>query len=379
METLKSYLPKNWKEIAIWAVAACAVMILTSYGCIPKDTPVPAPPIPVFEPTDAQSKGGWIKDEKAAEAVAEKLRFRVFGDTPAGKAADPLPESVYLWQAYAKAGIRGPPSKDQGQVGSCVSFGTNNAVERSLVVAIATGKANFEFKHISEEVTYGGSRVQIGGGKISGDGSVGGWAAQFVHEGKWGVVPRETVAGIDLSSYSESRCRDYGRNGPPAAILTAAKSNPVKDITQVKTWADAKRALANGYAIAVCSGQGFTMQRDANGICRASGSWAHCMCLDGYAKINGKEYGHIVNSWGPNAHTGPVGPGDPPPCGFYADSAVVNRMLGENDSWAFSNVVGFPPQTIDWFVQLEDRVEQKSHRFAKRKDRLKCFDFSLPL
>ena len=25
------------------------------------------------------------------------------------------------------------------------------------------------------------------------------------------------------------------------------------------------------------------MQRDANGVCRASGTWAHCMALDGYA------------------------------------------------------------------------------------------------
>ena len=373
METLKKYLPKNWKEIGLWAVAASVITILTAYGCIPQ-TPIPTPPIPVFEPSPAQANGGWVKDEQAVKAVAEQQRFKVFADTPAGKADDPLPESVYLWQAYAKAGIRGPPSKNQGQVGSCVSFGTNTAVERSLVVAIATGKAAFEFKHIAEEVTYGGSRVEVGGGRISGDGSVGAWAAKFVKE--WGIVPREKVGAFDLTTYSESRCREFGRTGVPDALEAAARNNPVKDITLVKTWADAKRSLANGYAIAICSGQGFSMQRDANGIARASGSWAHCMCLDGYTRINGKEYGHIVNSWGDKAHTGPVGPGDPPPCGFYADSAVIGRMLAEGDSWAFSNVTGFPVAHLDWFVRREPA---NINIFAlRKKDHDRC-DFRLAL
>ncbi len=374
METLKKFIPKNWKEIGLWALAASVVTVLTAYGCIPQ-TPIPVPPIPVFEPTPAQANGGWVKDDQAVEAVAEQQRFKVFADTPAGKADDPLPESVYLWQAYQKAGIRGPPSKNQGQVGSCVSFGTNNAIERSLVVAIANGKAAFEFKHIAEEVTYGGSRVQVGGGRISGDGSVGAWAADFVK--KWGIVPREKVGTFDLSSYSESRCREFGRAGVPAALQDAARNNPVKDITLVKTWDSAKRALTNGYAIAICSSQGFSMQRDANGIAKASGSWAHCMCLDGYTKINGKEYGHIVNSWGDKAHTGPTGPGDPPPCGFYADAAVVNRMLAEGDSWAFSNVVGFPTQFLDWFVRRDE--PNRLNIFARHKKEHDRCDFRLAL
>ena len=368
METLKSYIPKNWRSIGVWAVAAIAIMVLTSRGCLPQNTPIPLPPIPVFEPSDAQKNGGWVKDADAVEVVAAKLRFKVFSNTPAGKADDPLPESVYLWHAYAKAGIRGPPSKNQGQVGSCVAFGTNNAVERSLVVAIANGKAAFEFKHIAEEVTYGGSRVEVGGGKIRGDGSVGAWAAEFVR--KWGIVPREKIGAFDLSIYSESRCREFGKSGVPEALEVAARNNPVKDITLVRSWDSAKKALASGYAIAICSDQGFAMQRDANGIARPSGSWAHCMGLDGYAKIDGKEYGHIVNSWGDKAHTGPVGPGDPPPCGFYAASAAVNRMLAQGDSWAFSGVTGFPVQHLDWFVE---RPRRQDFRFAlNRKGRVEC-------
>lgn len=110
------------------------------------------------------------------------------------------------------------------------------------------------------------------------------------------------------------------------------------------------RMLANGYGIAVSSNQGFSMARDANGICQPSGSWAHCMCLAGYTTINGTVYGRIDNSWGPSSHTGPVGPGDPGPEGFYASSTVIDRMLRQGDSWAFSAVQGFPSRRINWVI-----------------------------
>lgn len=357
-ETIKGYVPKNIKDIILWGAVVSVLAVLTGYGCIgPGDVPIPVPPIPVFEPTEAQANGGWHKDDQAVEAVAETLKFKVFADTPAGKSDDPLPEQVYLWHSYVKLFARGPPGKNQLDVGSCVSFGTNTAIERTLAtqIVLARGGAD-EFKHLVEEVTYGGSRVEIGGGRIRGDGSVGAWAAQFVQ--KWGIVERAKHGAYDLSVYSTATCRKFGQSGVPDDLEKIARERPVKDITLVKTWDQAKKALASGYGIAVCSGQGFTMQRDANGVCRASGFWAHCMCLDGYTKIDGREYGHITNSWGDSAHTGPVGPGDAPPSGFWADATTVGRMLGEGDSWAFSGVKGFPKRELDWFVRVNPPVER---------------------
>jgi hypothetical protein len=118
----------------------------------------------------------------------------------------------------------------------------------------------------------------------------------------------------------------------------------------VTSWQQAKKALVQGYGISICSGQGFSMRRGANGIAEAKGSWAHCMCLCGFVTIDGKEYGRIDNSWGPNAHTGPVGPGNPGPEGFYAASSVIDRMLKEKDSFAFSCVEGFPLRKIRWVL-----------------------------
>lgn len=304
---------------------------------------------------------GWLEDPAAVAAVEATLPFKAFDATPAGKSQDPLPDHVYLWDAYRLQFGRGPPSRNQGSIGSCVSFGTSTAVERTQIVAIAILKQPFEYKDTVQEAVYGGSRVQVGNGRLGrGDGSVGAWAAEFVN--KWGVLARGVYGSKDLTQYSVSTCRTWGNSGVPAELLPVCKEHPVQEITLVKTWADAKRALANGYGIAVCSNQGFTMKRDANGVCKASGSWAHCMALDGFQVQGGREYGHIENSWGPDAMTGPVGWGDPPTSGFWAESATVERMLKAGDSWAFSSFKGFPANKIDWFVMREPERQRLALR-----------------
>lgn len=360
---MTEYLPKNWKQIAGWAVlmAASALAGWLGYGTF---VPQP-PPLPIWqnERGDTQRAAmGWTDHPQEVARIAQKLPFPVFADTEAGKSADPLPEKIYLWQVFKRMDARGPPQKNQLQVGSCVSFGTNNAIIRTMACDIILQKKNFEFKDIVEEVTYAGSRVEIGGGRISGDGSVGAWAAQFVKD--YGVVARGVYGSNDLSAYSESRCRAWGKSGVPADLETVAREHPVQTITQVKSWEEAKRALANGYGIAVCSNQGFSMQRDSRGVARPQGNWGHCMCLDGFHTEGGSEFGHIENSWGPSAHTGPVGWGDPSTSGFWADSVVIDRMLRANDSWAFSAVKGFPARKLDWFVRFQ-REELNRALFAQ--------------
>src|SRR6185369_223434 len=355
-------IPKNWKAYLIWFGVTTLAGILAALGFWPKDIPLPPIPEPIFEPGEM----GWIPNPEAVDDVKRFLEFKVFSDTPAYKSQDPIPDKVYLWESYKKLFKANPPSKNQGQIGSCVSFGTNNAVARTLAtqIVLTNGGAD-EYKDIVEEVTYGGSRVQIGGG-IRGDGSVGAWAAQFVQ--KWGVVARGKYDSYDLTVYSVATCRKFGdKPGPPEALLTIAKEHPVKDITQVNTWAEAKKAIASGYAIAICSNVGFEGNRDSNGVKPPRGSWAHCMCLDGYHIEGGKEYGHIENSWGPRPNEGPVGFGNPPDSGFWTDSGTIQRILGQKDSWAFSAVKGWPRRELDWFVNVP-RQPNNFARFALRKE-----------
>src|SRR5437763_1529398 len=73
-----------------------------------------------------------------------------------------------------------------------------------------------EYRDLAQEVIYGGSRVEVGGGRLRGDGSVGAWAAKFVHD--YGVVPRGVHGRYDLSRYDERRCREYGARGVPGDL-----------------------------------------------------------------------------------------------------------------------------------------------------------------
>jgi hypothetical protein len=356
---------KTYQPLITWSVIILVTTVTTTISALVgvRFAPIPAPviqptvetvrevPVPVWAEGEwGHPYTGWVSDSDAVAAVSAQLEIKVFSDTPAGQVpARDLPKSVYGWKAYVNLFGRPPPVKNQFDIGSCVSFGTNTAVERTLAAEILRRKgAPAEFSLFAEEATYGGSRVEVGGGRIRGDGSVGAWAAQFVT--KWGMVPRQKYDTIDLTTYSTTICRDWGRAGVPPEFEAVARRYPIKSTVRVNSWADAKASLAQDYNIAVCSNQGFSRQRDARGVVRAQGNWAHCMALDGYhTDEGGSEYGHITNSWGETYHTGPVGWGDPNPDGFWVESAVIDRMLKQGDSWSFSGVTGFPARKpLDW-------------------------------
>jgi hypothetical protein len=350
----------EYKQLITWVVTVTVTSLLATLTALVgrQTAPIPPPQIErtverVIEPMwseAAHPETGWVSDPDAVAVFSATLNIKVFSDTPAGQVpAQELPKFVYGWKPYAQLFGRPPPIKNQGDLGACVAFGTNTSIERTLAAEIVRrGGSKDEFSLFAEEATYGGSRVEIGGGRIRGDGSVGAWAAKWVTG--YGATPRKDYPEADLTTYSTARGRDWGRNGVPAWAEVVAKKFPVKATTQVKNWAEAKQALAQSYNVAVCSNQGFSRVRDSRGVARTSGSWAHCMSLDGYyTDENGSEYGHITNSWGDSYHTGPVGWGDPNPDGFWAEATAIDRMLKQGDSWAFSGVTGFPRrQPLDW-------------------------------
>lgn len=289
---------------------------------------------------------GWVDDPQSVEAVLGTLPEPEFFGTEAGQDSSPIPNQGFLWDVARKITGDLLPAYSQGGIGSCVSFGTARAVQYSMLGEILNGEPE-DYREIVEEAIYGLARIEIGGNRIRGDGAVGANAAQAVRD--YGIIDRAIHSKYDLRKYSESLCRDWGRNGLPNDLEPIAKMYPIKNITRVRSWDEAKRALANLYGIAVCSSQGFTMARDAKGFCHPRGVWQHCMCLDGYNE-DGNESGHLKNSWGAHSHTGPQGIGDPGPCGFWADAHVIDKMLRSGDAWAFSGVQGFAKkhQRIDW-------------------------------
>lgn len=324
-------------------------------------TEIPGPTITVTVPVlvaggdDPNAPGpmGWTDDPSQVEAIATTLPFKVFSDTPAGQAQDELPDRAFLWEYATKVLGKPIPTRNQGGVGSCVAFGAAGAVEYLMVLQIAFG-AKEEWKEVSQEVIYGGSRVQIGGGQIRGDGSVGAWAAKWLKD--YGVVPRGVYpGGIDLTKYSESTCRDYGERGCPKSLEPIAKLRPVREITRVPTTKDALKALASRYPLTIASNVGFGQRgpyvRDRDGVLRASGTWAHQMFVIGYVKHPARGWLFcIMNSWDKDWVSGPAGAGNPPPGSFWCDEPTMQRILSAGDSWAFSSLNGFPLRRLDWFI-----------------------------
>jgi hypothetical protein len=337
----------GWLKWVVW-VAGC-VGAVGAFALEWHRTGVtPPPPILPPMPLDGGPVGqGWVNDPDEVEAVVAALPEgeRRFRDTPAGKAKLGPDDDVYLWDACRKVTGDLLPPRNQGGVGSCVAFATAAAVEHLLCVQIARDGMRADFRPLAQEVIYGGSRVEVGGGRIRGDGSVGAWAARFVRD--WGVIARGVHMGYDLSSYSEERCRQYGRTGVPDPLEPLARDSPVKGVAKVTTGPEAVQALRQGYPLVVCSDQGFTMQRDADGFARPSGQWMHAMAVVGYQSSPRRGF-FILNSWGATAHTGPLGKGSPSPAGFWADYRTVERMLSQGDSWAFSDATGFPQRPLDW-------------------------------
>lgn len=362
--------PDNWKRTYGPLILRVVTYLVTlAMGALAGYLGIPAPPPLIVEreverpAIVAGGNGfvptmGWVRDPDSIAVNLDPARTLQFASTDAGKAVMG-DEAVFLWQAVRKAAKLPAgeyPNINQGNVGSCVGAGFKHTADVVQAVQIVAGK-RADWKPLSAEVIYGGSRVEVGGGRISGDGSVGAWAAKWVKD--YGVVPMETVGGVDLSIYSASRARDFGRRGVPDAIEKVAKEHPVKSAALVTSWADVKRAIQQGYPVAVCSDQGFRMERDSTGRCRTQGSWAHCMAIIG-VRSGANEGGFILNSWGDTAHTGPVWPEDAPKAGFWADASVIDRMVRQGDSFALSDMAGFPQRDPrpEWFIHAQPRPER---------------------
>lgn len=288
---------------------------------------------------------GWVAEPAEVEAVLGQLPVPLFADTPAAQSA--AEGDLFLWEACRRVVGDLLPPRQQGAVGSCVGFGTASAIEHLMCVEIVAGDPE-AYHDLAPEVIYGGSRVQVGGGRLGGaDGSLGAWAAAFVS--RWGVVARGVHGRLDLTAYDESQCRALGRQGLPTELEALARNHPVRTVALVRSWNEARAAITSGYPIAVCSLQGFTMERDRDGFARPRGTWPHCMALVG-VQAGRRPGGFLLNSWGGQVHTGPSGVGDPSPAGFWADADVLDRMLRQGDSWAFSAFEGFPARRLDWLI-----------------------------
>jgi len=220
----------------------------------------------------------------------------------------------------------------------CVSHATRNVIDISRAVEIdRKGEIEGFIARGATEAIYQARDHYGRGMSCSG-------AARYVRQ-RGGILLRKDYGDIDLSKYNSSVGARH--RVPDSIFITEAKKHQVKTASLITSTSEVRDALANGYAVSVCSGQGFSSSRDKNGIARPKGHWAHAMSIigcDDTHEIFNEILFLIQNSWGvwnngPKRHNQPDG-------SFWIREEVMADMLSARGSFVFSDVDGFPARQL---------------------------------
>jgi len=281
---------------------------------------------------------GWEYDWRAVNRYLAESTTPVFAASAAPLAGTGEKQIRLLYQAVRQ--VVGADICLQQTIGDCVSQGWSQARDYLACCQIAAGQREKWVATCATEPIYALSRVEVGGNRIRGDGSVGAWAAKAVTT--YGTLSRMKYGSIDLSVYSGDRARKWGSAGCPDELEPVARERLIRTVSLVTSYDQARDAIANGYPVVVCSQQGFREERDADGFMRPQGTWPHCMIFIAVDDQFRRPGLLCMNSWGPHWITGPKRHDQPDGSG-WVDADVADRMLRiQPDSYAASGFIGYP-------------------------------------
>lgn len=171
-------------------------------------------------------------------------------------------------------------------------------------------------------------------------------AARFVN--RVGFLLRQKYSFGDFSNYNDSVKYgiNWGSRGVPAEVQEECGKHKVGTISLLTSVEQARDALANGYALAVCSNYGFVSTRDSKGFARPSGSWSHAMAWIACDDTGSEPAFLVQNSWGAWNSGGHPAWGEIPPGSFLITADVAAGMIRQQSCWAISNFNGFPAQKL---------------------------------
>ena len=295
---------------------------------------------------------GWIPEEERDKDLEQAFETGVTQSNAFGSVAQSLAgtgqgKDVLLYKALEKVNGGEYPLNVQ-TIGDCVSHGWAKAIEVRRALQVLAPDSNEEWPGllIATEWLYGAARVLQGGGRLRGDGAFGHWASAAVKE--HGTLLRKKYGNHDLSKYDGSRARTFGsKRGLPRELEEYADENPVLETVLVEGYEQARDLIANGYPIAVCSSQGFSNRRDADGFARPKGTWHHCMMFQASFDSGRRPGLNCQNSWPRNWISGPR-PLGIPEGSFNVDAEVVDRMCQGRDTYAIADVRGFEKSNVDF-------------------------------
>jgi len=293
---------------------------------------------------------GYDPDPAGAAAFVSTLARPTLAQAGPELATDEKTD-VFLYEAL----LRLMPSWErgsQGNVGSCVGWAASLCVDILAACDIVYRKEPETWGGRTIEASlYGISRVESRGLRVNagGDGSTGFHAAKAIRD--FGCLHYgQDYGGTRFDAHSSQRERDWGRNGLPDVLEPFAKERRASETTLCTSFMDVAKSVSNGYAVCVCSMQGFSMSRDEDGFCRPGATWPHAMCI---CSIRwGKRPGAlIVNSWGASNTLGKHYPHNIPEpvrvCSFWVDADVIDRMCRGEDTYTYAGYSGFKATKIE--------------------------------
>lgn len=328
----------------------------------------------VYDVVDAYENGfvGAYCDAEEHEKFLDEIRAG--GGIPSGAMAC----SAYGLEETGKNKLNVPfleilslypdclPGGAQGR-GDCVSWSTRNACLGTMCCDITSGQPDEVSgrlegaPEVSETARMNGvlaTEAFYNWRNHGGDG----WscdAAARVALKKSGLWLRKAYPDIDVdfTQYSAKNAGIYGRSEPPDSWLAIGKDHLVRTATDVEDFEQLRDLLTNGYFISSCGSEGFSSDRDENGVSKRKGSWAHAMAYlaaddrDVIKAIYNEPLVLVQNSWG-DWNDGPrriLGTNIDIPIGsFWARwSDIKNRSM-----IAFSGVNGWPRKKLTSYGAL---------------------------
>jgi hypothetical protein len=261
---------------------------------------------------------GWIRDDDAVAEIVGRLGVedsidpeqRVFsdGESLLGYAKRQIERGnhgvfPHLSELAFRQGFT--PAYRQTR-GVCVGCGTARAIEDTWTHAIVQRGRYGRPVRVDVATIYAGSRTQrdLGNSRLSGDGSVGAWAAKWVHD--WGAAEQRKYGKYDLTGLAETLAVQWGRQGGgvPRAVLDSMPAVVIA-CYYCRTADQVYDALYAGFGVAYCDSRTFGA-KDADGVSRLSEPASHCVELIGACvSRRGTPLVGGQQSWGQRSPSGP--------------------------------------------------------------------------
>lgn len=290
---------------------------------------------------------GWVNRPDEVKRILSAKQNPTFKMAAPNLASIWQNEEIGLWAASKAVNGGKHLAAHLQTIGDCVSHGFGRSVDYLFCVKQVNNLVSEKWDEpktaCMTEYIYAVGR-EAGNDLGPSDGSTGIWQIDGLkHDG---YITR------DGKSYDGQLAKQYAWRGAPAELKQRGRIHLLEDYAQVEDPQDAANSLKAGNPVAICSNQGFTMTRDANGVCRPTGTWNHCMMVSGLFKVNNAWYFVIEQSWGQNTPSGatPMG-GQAPDNSFGCDWNTMGRILGQGDSYSLSGFKNWEPApTLTWVM-----------------------------